>query len=243
MQASDRSTPAATIPSPVRLPFQATVGELWLARTRQHFEDTYAGVPMLQFPEDLRVLEHLLWLSRPNVVIEIGAQSGGSTLWYRDRLRSLQGYGLAGEIRVVAIDIDTAPARAALAAADPDHELSITLLESDILDPELPARVREIVGYEARCLVVEDSAHTYATTMGALRSFAGFVAPGGFFVVEDGCVDVEEMRVEESWPRGVLPAVREWLADPAGEDFVMRRDLEVYGISCHPEGFLQRRPA
>lgn len=86
--------------------------------------------------------------------------------------------------------------------------------------------------------MVEDSAHVYDTTWAAL---AGFVPEGGFFVVEDGCVDVEEMRPDESWPRGVLPAARDWLRTPEGEDFAVRRDLELYGISCHPEGILQRR--
>jgi hypothetical protein len=38
----------------------------------------------------------------------------------------------------------------------------------------------------------------------------------------------------------VLPAIRDWLAGSEGSRFVVRRDLETYGISCHPEGFLQR---
>ena len=58
------------------------------------------------------------------------------------------------------------------------------------------------------CFVVEDSAHTYETTLAALGSFARFVPQGGFFVVEDGCVDIEEMRLAPDWPRGVLPAMR-----------------------------------
>jgi cephalosporin hydroxylase len=88
---------------------------------------------------------------------------------------------------------------------------------------------------------VEDSAHTFETTRAALRGFAGFVAPGGFLIVEDGCVDVDAMRLSEQWPRGVLPALEEWLATPAGGEFVVRRELELYGVSCHPKGFLQRR--
>jgi cephalosporin hydroxylase len=100
--------------------------------------------------------------------------------------------------------------------------------------------VAAVIGEEARCLVVEDSAHEYQTTLAALRGFAKFVAVGGFFVVEDGCVDVEEMRVRTDWPRGVLPAVEEWLASADGREFTQRRDLELYGLSCHPQGFLQR---
>ncbi len=65
-------------------------------------------------------------------------------------------------------------------------------------------------------MVVEDSAHAYDTTMAALVGFAGFVPAGGFFVVEDGCVDIEPMRLRSTWPRGVLPAVDEWLMTPEG---------------------------
>ena len=137
----DPTTTQMGLPTAVSLPLSATLGELWVARTRQHFEDSYAGVRMLQFPEDLRVFEHLLWLSRPNVVIEIGAQSGGSALWFRDRLRTLRQYGLKGEVTVIAIDIDIAPAAEALASADPDFAETITLLEGDVRDPRLPDTV------------------------------------------------------------------------------------------------------
>ena len=59
-------------------------------------------------------------------------------------------------------------------------------------------------------------------------------------VVYHGCVDDEDLRLE-GWPRGVLPAARDWLTTPDGQAFTVRRDLELYGVTCHPEGFLQRR--
>ena len=77
--------------------------------------------------------------------------------------------------------------------------------------PGLPARVRGLIEPGARCLVVEDSAHDYETTSAALRGFAQFVSVGGFFVVEDGVVDVEALRVDEDWPRGVRKATEDWL--------------------------------
>jgi hypothetical protein len=63
---------------------------------------------------------------------------------------------------------------------------------------------------------------------------------GGFLVVEDTCVDIEEMRVFDYWPRGPLRAVDGWLASPLGHGFVRRDDLELYGLTCHPGGLLQR---
>jgi cephalosporin hydroxylase len=238
---AERIDPAPKLPARVSLPLDSTIGELWIARTRQHFEDSYAGIAMLQFPEDLRALEHAMWLSRPRVVIEIGVHRGGSTLWFRDRLQTLRQYGLEDPVQVIGVDLDVSAAATALHSADPGFADTITLVEGDVLDPELPARVRgELRVAGAQCMVVEDSAHTYDTTRAALAGFADFVAPGGFFIVQDGCVDVEEMRADPTWPRGVLPAVADWLDTAAGADFEVRRDLELYGISCHPRGYLHR---
>lgn len=207
--------------------------EYFKARVAQHTHDSYAGLTMAKFPEDLRVYEHLLWCSRPDAVIELGVDRGGSTLWFRDRLAALERYG-AGPARVIAIDTRLPVGL----ERDPAWRDSITLLEGDVCDPRLPDRVAAELGPNARCLVVEDTAHTYGTTMAALDGFHRFVAPGGFFVVEDGCVDDDVLRLEPDWPRGVRPAIEAWLERHS--DFCVRRDLELYGVSCHPGGFLQR---
>jgi cephalosporin hydroxylase len=215
----------------------------WRMRAAQHTSDWYAGVPMSKFPEDLRVYEHLLWASRADVVVEIGTQFGGSALWFRDRLRAFEQYGRIRRGTVISIDLDLAAAREALSTVDPNHGESIMLVEGDVRDPTLPSRVRDLVPASSRCLVVEDSAHTYETTWAALVGFASLVPYNGYFVVEDGSVDVEEMRLSESWPRGVLPALEAWLATREGSEFTVRRDLERYGFSNHPYGFLQRTTA
>jgi cephalosporin hydroxylase len=216
--------------------------DYWLARAAQHTEDSYAGIKLSKFPEDLRTYEHLLWADLPDTVVEVGTQAGGSALWFRDRLRTLASYGRLGrEPRVVTLDLSQDWARRELSAADPDWERDITLVEGDVREAATVAEIRRKVGADARCLVVEDSAHEYETTRAALDGLAGLISPGGFFVVEDGCVDVEELRLLPSWPRGVLRALRDWLQTSEGSAFEVRRDLELYGISCHPSGFLQRR--
>jgi cephalosporin hydroxylase len=228
-----------TLPPTVPSPFGGSVRDYWLARAAQHTRDTYAGVPLSKFPEDLRVYEHLLWQAPPRVVIEVGSQFGGSSLWFRDRLADLVTYGKITDPLVIAIDLDIELVRETLDATHPDGLDGIELIGGDVTDPELPMRVEKLLRPDDRCLVIEDSAHEYDTTLAALRGFARFVSPGGFFVVEDGCVDVDEMRIE-GWPRGVLPALHDWLESEDGAGFSQRRDLELYGITCHPEGFLQR---
>jgi cephalosporin hydroxylase len=231
----------AGVPPRVEVDLDAPARELWHRRVKQSAEDSYLGVPLQKMPEALRIYEHLMWLSRPDVVIEIGVFQGASTLWFRDRLRTLSEYGRIGpEPRVIGIDVSIDAARGQIAALDPGWERTIRLLRADVLDPDLPARVAEMVP-AGRCLVIEDAAHVYETTMAALRGFARFVHPGGFFVVEDGYVDLPELRVDDDWPRGVLPAVEDWLRGEEGARFRRRRDLELYGLSNHPDGILQRK--
>jgi cephalosporin hydroxylase len=217
------------LPQPVKTDLDETMRDYWLKRAAQHTGDSYAGVGMSKFPEDLRVYEHLLWES-------------AASLWFRDRLAAFARYRPGPPPFVVSIDVDIAAARSAVQSVDAAYADSIALVEADVTDPGLPDRIEDLLPAGSRCLVIEDSAHVYDTTLASLTGFARFVSPNGFFVVEDGCVDVDEMRLSPDWPRGVLPALHDWLGTTAGERFRVRRDLELYGISCHPEGFLQRLP-
>ncbi|MFE1575347.1 CmcI family methyltransferase [Streptomyces fradiae] len=240
----DRSGPSGPsdmgLPPRVAADLDGTVRAYWRARERQHLRDVYAGVRIKKFPEELRMMEHLMWLSRSQAVVELGTHFGGSALWFRDRLRTLAAYGrVPPGVRVVTVDLRQDKARAALSAADPSYEDGITLVEGDVADPDTALRVRAALPAGARTMVVEDTLHTYGTTAAALRNFAPLVPVGGFFVVEDGIVDVPELR-PPGMPGGVLPAVRDWLAGPDGADFRQRRDLERYGLTCHIGGWLER---
>jgi cephalosporin hydroxylase len=204
------------------------------ARLDQHTEDSYMGVPLSKFPEDLRVYEHLLWLDRVDTVIELGTQFGGSALWFRDRMWLMRHHGRIDRPPcVITVDIDQRLAREA------GLQEGIVLIEGALDDPDVVASVARQA--EGRCLVVEDSAHTFETTTAALLNYSQFVPPAGYFVVEDACVDDERLR-RPDWPHGVQAALDAWLQTPAGGAFRVRRDLQLYGVTCHPDGFLQRVP-
>lgn len=230
------------LPPAVEADLAAPLRDFWLDREAQHVKDVYAGVRIQKMPEDLRVYEHLLWISRADTVIELGTNHGGSALWFRDRLATMATtYGRIQSPRVISIDMDHTKAKKAIGAEPP----GITLLTADLSDPELPDRVAGLLRADARCLVVEDTLHAYETTRAALDGFARFVPVGGYFVVEDGIVDVPDLRPDKDLPRGVLPAVDDFLAGAAGAHFRVRRDLERYGLTCFPGGYLERvsRPA
>lgn len=208
-----------------------TLLDYWRRRLQGHVNDTYMGLGMQKFPEDLRMYEHLMYEMKADTVIELGVLHGGSTLWFRDRLWNLARYGVIEDAVVIAVDI----------RPNPGLPRDIIYIQGDIMDPYLPDAVAELLPPNARPFVVEDTAHLYGTTTAALEGFSRFVPPGGFYVVEDTVVDVEELRISSYWPRGVKQAIGDWLHTDQGMDFVVRYDLERYGVTCHPGGFLQRR--
>ncbi len=235
--------PAAPTNSALPTAVAARRGESLLdyhrSRLAAHTNDSYASLPIQKFPEDLRVYEHLLWSSRCNVVIELGTNAGGSTLWFRDRLVDMARYGRIRAPRVIAVDIVADQTAQWVRQVDPDAS-HITFVQADVTDRALPDRVAALLRPDDRPFVIEDSAHEYDTTMSALVGFSRFVPSGGYFVVEDTCVDDEDLRIDPRWPRGVAPALTNWLGTEQGQAFLVDRSLELYGLSCHPGGFLRR---
>jgi cephalosporin hydroxylase len=237
------STASETDPAfPVAPKFdpRASLLDYHRARLSEHGDDTYAGLEIYKFPEDLRTYEHLLWVGRCNVVIELGSYSGASSLWFRDRLDAMLHYGRIHDPRVIAIDIVADETEASVRSVDPEAR-GITFVKGDVCDLTLPETIAEMLKPGDRPFVIEDSAHTYETTLASLKGFASFVPESGYLVVEDTCVDVEELRIYPHWPRGVQSAMQDWLSTPEGSEFEIVRGLEFYGLTCHPGGFLRRR--
>lgn len=239
-------------PPPIERDMDESFADYWRRRIDQHHDDSWAGVPMAKFPEDLRVYQHLLWESRADTVIEVGTKWGGSMLWFRDQLRTFAGYGrLDREPRVIGVDLATDHAETMLDRADPAWREQITLIEGDLRDPDTIKAIEAAIDPLSRPLVVEDAAHTGEVTTAALEGLAHLVPAGGFFVVEDGHVDIERLHpdgppmIRQIGVRsgGVIPAIDAWLETPEGSEFRLREDLELYGVTSHPHGYLQRRHA
>lgn len=218
----------------------SSVRDYWRSRLAAHTHENYLSVGLSKFPEDLKIYEELIWESNANVVIEIGSHFGGSALWFRDRLRSMSYYPDRRKGKVVVIELNANLTRKCLSKVDPSWEEDIFLIEGSVLDYEVLNLVSSLVDASDRVFVVEDSAHVYETTYATLDNYAKFVCPGGYIVIEDGVVDIEELRLP-GWPSGVIPAVTDWINGPNGSRFVVRRDLERYGLTCHVNGFIQRK--
>jgi cephalosporin hydroxylase len=154
----------------------------WIAVATRHgysYNFAWLGVPIIQHPEDVVVLQELIWEVRPDLVIETGIAHGGSLLLSASILRLL-----GGEREVLGVDLDIrAHTRATLAT----HPLAgaIRTIEGDSVGDEVIEQVRAVAARHDRALVILDSDHSAAHVAAELARYADFVTVGSYLVAMD----------------------------------------------------------
>ena len=188
-----------------------------------HYHVTYKGVQALKCPFDYVLYQMLLWEIKPDLVIEIGINKGGSTLYLADLLQ------LNGKGEIHGID-----------------------LPGNIEDPSLRSHPRirifkdgfmnydtgNLSTYET-ILVIEDGSHLYEDSLAALTRFSPFVTKGSYFIVEDGIVTA--LGREKEFNGGPKKAITEFLKN--NSDFIVdRKWCDFFGPNAtfNVNGYLKR---
>lgn len=215
-----------------------TVASMWVklgAQFRLMYEPTWLGIPIIQFPSDIVLMQELLWRLRPDWIVECGVAHGGSAVFYASLCE------LAGKGRVLGVDVEIRKHnRAALAAHPLSHR--IELIEGSSIAQETFERVRRRVAGSGCVVVLLDSNHTTEHVLAELRLYEQLVTPGSYLVVMDGAqADVWDIpRGQREWRLShPLEAIERFLAaHPEYEDDPHYTRLHV---TCCPHGFLRKK--
>jgi cephalosporin hydroxylase len=212
-----------------------------LVRTNFTKNFTWMGVPVLQYPSDLMVMQELIFSIKPDVIIETGIAFGGMTLFYRNMLTLSK--GREGGI-VYAIDIDIR----SHAYQVLNGWGGIRTFEGSSVDPKLYKDVENRIQFfqpnSAKILVSLDSNHTHEHVLQELNMYSKFVTPGSYIVVFDTAIETFchlDKNQDRPWCKGNNPctAVREFLK--GNKDFEVDRDIEQRAvITAAPGGWLRR---
>lgn len=185
---------------------------------------SWMGLPALKNPFDAWIYQEIVAEVRPDIIVEIGSNQGGSTL-YLAHLLDLLGGG-----RVVTIDIDHSRFEAR-------HD-RIELLTGPSASTPVLERVAEACAGR-RAIVIHDGDHSRAAVLEDLRRYGRFVSVGSYLIVEDGIIDVMGTEPCFRLPAGgPFQAVDQFLAESPG--FVVDAGKERYLLTYNPRGFLRR---
>ncbi len=160
------------------------------------YQWTWLGLPILQMPEDIVVVQEIIWDTKPDIIIEAGIAWGGSVALYASLLQ------LIGKGKVVAIDLNLMDH---VAAQIMSYAFSsrIHLHKGSSTDPAIAARVKSHIEPGQSVMVLLDSNHSHEHVLNELRLYAPLVTKGQFLVVSDTIV--EELPPQTHRPRPWAP--------------------------------------
>ncbi|MCU1488173.1 MAG: Cephalosporin hydroxylase [Actinomycetia bacterium] len=216
------------------------LAELWTRagwQNRLSYEVTWLGIPMIQVPEDIVMLQELVWKIRPTVVVECGVAHGGALVFYAGMLE------LLGHGRVIGVDVEI---RKYNRLAIESHPLSdrIRLIEGSSTAPDILDQVRAEIRSDDVVLVLLDSNHTAEHVRAELEAYAPMVTPGSYVVVFDSVMTLvhDAPNGKPTWTDdNPVTAVNGFLG--THPDFERDASYERLQVTYCRGGFLRRRHA
>lgn len=185
-------------------------------------ETRWFGVKALKNPLDFWVYQEILFDQKPEVIIEIGNNCGGST-YALAHMCDLLGAG-----RVIGIDIS----HAGVPEIVRKHP-RISLIEGDACG--MFATVKKLAAEARNILIIEDSSHEYENTLNVLNTYAPLIPVDGYFIVEDG---ICHHGLDIGPKPGPYEAIETFVA--GNRNFVIDAAKESFILSWNPKGFLKR---
>ena len=201
---------------------------------RVSYEPTWLGIPIIQTPEDIVMMQELLWKVRPDVVIECGVAHGGAIVLYASILE------LLGKGHVIGVDVEI---RKYNRIALQSHPLSkrYTLIEGSSIEDATLDQVRSHIQPDDTVLVTLDSNHTKAHVAGELAMYAPLVTPNSYVVVFDGVMQVltDAPGGNPTWDEdNPWQAIEDFLAE--NDEFEIDPYYNRLKVTHCPGGFLRR---
>lgn len=235
-----------------------------LVKYRYSYNFTWYGRPIIQVPDDIVVIQELIWQVKPDLIIETGIAHGGSLIMSASMLAMLD-YCEAVEAgqainpstlrrKVVGIDIDIREHnRLAIEAHPLSHR--IEMIQGSSIAPEIVSQIHEIAKGYKTVLVCLDSNHTHEHVLAELEAYAPLTSIGSYCCVFDTLIEdiPNNLFPDRPWSKGNNPktAVWEYMRrlknegrignDGSRLNFEIDKDIEnKLLITVAPDGYLKR---
>lgn len=213
------------------------ISNLWVKLYAQYkltHDVTWMGIPIIQFPEDVLMMQELIWKVRPDVIIECGIAHGGSMLFYASILE------LMGKGRVIGIDIEI---RRYNRIAIKSHPMShrVEMIEGSSTSENIINTVKKMIKGTNRVMVILDSDHSKEHVAKELELYNGLVTPGSYLVAMDGARGLvwDMPNGKPEWKDdNPLKAIEEFIEN--NPQFKIDPYYNRLKVTSNPNGFLRK---
>ncbi len=191
--------------------------------SKGHHNVTYRGIKTIKCPFDYVIYQMMIFDIKPDLIIEIGTNHGGSALYMADML------DLIGEGEVHTIDIK-------------EYEMNPLVLGH-------PRIKRFLGGYNnydinltngfKNIMVIDDGSHTYEDVNSVINIFKDVVSVGSYFIIEDGALD--KIGLGEIYNGGPNRSIFEFLQN--NTNYIIDKNLcNFFGVNAtfNTNGYLKK---
>jgi len=204
------------------------------AENRLSYEIDWLGIPIIQTPEDMILMQELIFKVQPDVIIETGVAHGGSLIYYASLLE------LLGKGKIIGIDIEIREHNRKVIEKHPMFK-RIDLVEGSSISEETIEKIRKMVPNNSKVIVCLDSNHTKNHVLKELQLYHGFVNLGSYIVVFD-TITSKLSKVSNSEKMYLNNSPKEAIEEFSKEhsNFELDKSYNKLYVSSSQDGYLRR---
>lgn len=202
------------------------------------------GVSVQQDPTDAFQLSSLLWREAPDLLIEIGTNTGGGAIFYASIMREYNPNALVLTIdpkdpaRDWAAGVQGCPACKDVRCTKIWHSKNVQFIHGYSSEPKVLQQVANIVPRFKKPMIMHDGSHFYADVLKDLESYDKFTPVGSYMVVQDTKMTRMYSTVfNNKYPLG---SVESFMKGQGKGRYVIDKQYEYLLYSQHHNGWLKK---
>lgn len=143
----------------------------------------WLGRPIIKYPQDIVIMQELIWRVKPDLIIETGIAHGGSIIFSSSMMELLGNGG-----KVIAVDIDIRKHNRDEIEKHPMMK-NITMLEGSSIDEKIVKQITDYAKGFNNVMVVLDSNHSHDHVFRELELYSPLVSVGSYILLPDTFVE------------------------------------------------------
>lgn len=144
---------------------------------------SWMGRPIIKYPQDIVIMQELIWRVKPDLIIETGIAHGGSIIFSSSMMELLGNGG-----KVIAVDIDIRKHNRDEIEKHPMMK-NITMLEGSSVDEKIVGQIADYAKGFQKVMVVLDSNHSHEHVYRELELYTPLVSVGSYILLPDTFVE------------------------------------------------------
>lgn len=202
------------------------------------------GVSVQQDPTDAFQLASMLWREQPDLLIEIGTNTGGGAIFYASVMREYNADALVLTIDPKdpahdwAAGVQGCPACKDVRCTKVWHSKNVQFIHGYSSEPKVLAQVEQIVPHFKKVMVMHDGSHFYLDVLKDLQNYDKYVQVGSYMVVQDTKMTRMYSKVfNNQYPLG---SVETFMSTQGKGRYVIDKQYEFLLYSQHHNGWLRK---